>query len=113
MCSVSKQHFKDRKSFSRFIYDLHETVNKMLGKPAGPSYDKVRRRYENFRSRCLQPQQQGECEAGSAAPTVLEKGCTEPLYGKKSKCVLRIVPKESDHRTFAMDQQCVVKTHSS
>ena len=107
MCHVSKRHFRDRASFSRFIYDLHETVNTMLGKTSGLSYDKVRRRYENFRSRCLQ---EGTCEPGpdASAPPALEKGCTEPLYGKKSKCVLRIVPKESHHRTFAMDQQCAV-----
>ena len=23
-----------------------------------------------------------------------EKGCTEPLYGKKSKCIIKIVPQE-------------------
>ncbi len=98
--SFNKNHLRNRATFSRFIYDLHEHVNQMLGKPpSGLSYAKVRERYENFRSRCVQT---------APVPTV-EQGCTEPLYGKKSKCIMRIVPKESSHRTFAMDQQCCVK----
>ena len=31
------------------------------------------------------------------------------LYGKKSKCIMRIVPKESARRTFAMDRQCCLR----
>ena len=35
-----------------------------------------------------------------------EKGCTEPLYGKKSKCIIKIVPKEDKCKTFQMDEKC-------
>ena len=38
-----------------------------------------------------------------------EKGCTESLYGKKSKCVLKIVPQEEKCKTFQMDKQCEKK----
>ena len=43
---------ENRDKFSRYIYNLHETVNKMLGKQSGLSYCDVRERYEHFRSRC-------------------------------------------------------------
>ena len=43
---------KTRETFSKYIYNLHEIVNKMLGKKSGLSYSDVRDRYENFRSRC-------------------------------------------------------------
>ena len=43
---------KSRDTFSRYIYKLHETVNKLLGKKSGLSYCDVRERYEHFRSRC-------------------------------------------------------------
>ena len=35
-----------------------------------------------------------------------EKGCTEPLTGEKSKCVLQIVPKTTVCESFQMDEQC-------
>jgi hypothetical protein len=38
-----------------------------------------------------------------------EKGCTEPLYGKKAKCVIKIVPQEEKCSTFQMDQKCIKK----
>ena len=45
-------HLKDRNSFSRYVYKLHEIINKMLGKKSGLSYCDVRERYEHFRARC-------------------------------------------------------------
>ena len=47
-------HMKNRNSFSRYVYKLHEIVNKMLGKKSGLSYCDVRERYEHFRSRCTE-----------------------------------------------------------
>ena len=35
-----------------------------------------------------------------------EKGCTEPLYGKKAKCIIKIVPKDEKCKTFQMDNKC-------
>ena len=43
---------KNRESFSRYIYDLHELVNKMLNKKSNLAYCDVRERFEHFRSRC-------------------------------------------------------------
>ena len=110
----SKAHLRSRATFSRFIFDLHEHVNAMLGKPpSGLTYDRVRERYENFRSRCVNTADDAlvtapaTADAADAGPT--ERGCTEPLYGKKSKCIMRIVPKESARRTFAMDRQCCLR----
>ena len=45
-------HMASRDTFSRYIYDLHETVNKMLHKKSNLTYCDVRERYEHFRSRC-------------------------------------------------------------
>jgi hypothetical protein len=36
-----------------------------------------------------------------------ESGCTKPLYGKKAKCILRIVPQENDAPTFKVDDKCI------
>ena len=44
---------KNRHTLSLWLYKLHETINKMLGKKSGLTYNDIRNRYENFRSRCL------------------------------------------------------------
>jgi hypothetical protein len=97
-------HLKSRETFSKFIYRLHEIVNKRLGKKSGLSYCDVRERYEHFRSRCTK---------NDAPPKLFnfskkkEKGCTEPLYGHKAKCVLSIVPQTTNVPSFQVDNKCV------
>jgi len=46
------QIMKSRESFSRFIYELHEVINKMLNKTSNLSYEQVRDFYEHFRANC-------------------------------------------------------------
>jgi len=96
------KHMKNRSTFSKYIYDLHEVVNTMLNKKSGLSYEDVRERYEHFRSRCtiqVQP--------------IVEKGCVKPLYGEKSKCVLKIVPQDDKCESFAIDDKCVKRDLST
>jgi hypothetical protein len=45
---------KNRNTFSRWVYKLHELVNTMLGKKSGLRYCDVRERYEHFRARCTE-----------------------------------------------------------
>ena len=96
-------YMKDRNSFSRYIYRLHEIVNKMLGKKSGLSYCDVRERYEHFRARCTN----NKPKIFKFKKTRKEKGCTEPLYGKKSKCVIKIVPQEEKCKTLQIDKKCL------
>lgn len=104
-------HMESRDTFSRFVYDLHETVNRLLGKKSGLSYCDVRERYEHFRSRCTQdaPKVFNFKEFYRGKKHDKEKGCTEPLYGKKAKCVISIVPQEVKVPTFSVDDQCIKK----
>jgi hypothetical protein len=98
---------KNRDAFSRYIYKLHEIVNKMLGKKSGLSYCDVRERYEHFRSRCTQ--EKPKYFNFNKTRKKKEKGCTEPLYGKKSKCIIKIVPEEKKCQTLQIDKQCIKK----
>ena len=95
--------FKDRDSFSRYVYQLHEVVNKMLGKNSGLTFCNVRERYEHFRSRCTQEQP----KIFNFRKTKKHKGCTEPLYGKKAKCVINIVPQDKKCKTLNIDEKCL------
>ena len=109
---------KNRANFSLWMFRLHEHINKMLGKKSGLTYKEVRERYEHFRARCT-------IDINNEAKKVIkivkkkknrntrkkkrEKGCVEPLYGKKSKCVIKIVPKDKKVPTFQMDDKCKKK----
>jgi hypothetical protein len=100
-------HMKNRGTFSKYIYELHELVNKMLGKKSHLSYCDVRERYEHFRSRCTEEKPRVFTFKKTTTRKKKENGCTEPLYGKKSKCVINIVPQEDKSATFQMDKKCV------
>lgn len=101
---LRNKDMKNRETFSRYIYQLHELVNKMLGKKSGLSYKQVRERYEHFRARC---------NKGKIIRKTIKKkkesGCVEPLYGKKSKCVIKIVPQDTKCETFQMNPKCETK----
>jgi len=102
---------KNRNKFSKWVYGLHEHVNKMLGKKSGLTFCQVRDRYENFRSRCTEKEIKKKTWKKIKNKTrKKEKGCTEPFYGKKSKCIIKIVPKEKREKTFQMDRKCKIKT---
>jgi hypothetical protein len=98
---------KNRDTFSKYIYNLHEMVNRMLGKKSHLTYCEVRDRYENFRARCTEEKPKVFTFKKSVTRRKKEKGCTEPLYGKKSKCVINIVPQEDKSKTFKMDKKCI------
>ena len=103
-------YMKNRETFSRYIYDLHETVNKMLGKNSGLSYYDVRERFEHFRARCIDEKPKVFKFIKTNIKTRKnrrEKGCTEPLYGKKSKCIISIVPQEDRSATLKIDKKCI------
>ena len=102
---LKNEIFENRDSFSRYIYNLHEVVNKLLNKNSNLSYCQVRDRYENFRSRCTI--QNKDKNIFNYKKLKKEKGCTTPLYGKKSKCVINIVPQEKKCKTLKIDKKCL------
>ena len=70
------------------------------------SYCDVRDRYENFRSRCTKEEVKNKIVKIKLNKTrkkgKKEAGCTEPFHGKKSKCVIKIVPTETKTPSFQM-----------
>jgi hypothetical protein len=131
---LTMAEMQSRDTFSKYIYDLHETVNKMLDKKSGLSYADVRERYEHFRARCAQPDDQtgggkqiaqrrrtskvtnpasktkwSSKTKGSSKTKKDEIGCVVPLYGKKARCILQIVPQEVKSETIQIDGRCIKK----
>jgi hypothetical protein len=95
------------------MYELHELVNKMLKKKSGLTYCDVRERYEHFRARCTEEKplifkfNKNKTKNNKSRKNTKEKGCTEPLYGKKSKCIIKIVPQEVKEQTMQIDKKCI------
>jgi len=111
---LTMDSMKSRDTFSRYIYQLHEKINTMLKKKSGLSYCDVRERYENFRSRCTQDDPPPKLMKIPKNKTLKkkkekEKGCTEPLYGNKAKCIIKIVPQDEKGQSLQIDKKCVKK----
>jgi hypothetical protein len=105
---LKMSNMKSRDIFSRYIYDLHELINKMLNKRSNLSYCDVRERYEHFRSRCVDEiPKVFDMHIKYPIKTRKEKGCTEPLYGKKARCILNIVPQDAKGQSIQIDKKCM------
>lgn len=111
---LNMSNMASRETFSKYIYELHELVNKMLNKKSNLKYCDVRERYEHFRSRCTDEKPKlfklkelKKIQTRNKTMKNKEKGCTEPLYGKKAKCVIKIVPQDEKVETFQMDEKCI------
>ena len=106
---LTMSDMKNRDSFSRYIYNLHELINRMLHKKSNLTYCDVRERYEHFRARCTdeKPKLFINVENKKWTRSKKEKGCTEPLYGKKAKCIIKIVPQEEKGQSMQIDKKCV------
>jgi|UniRef100_A0A6C0JAY3 hypothetical protein len=97
---LTMARMKSRETFSRYVYELHELINTMLGKKSGLTYDTVRERYEHFRSRC-KPIQVVKKQ------TRKHKGCVTPLHKVKSKGIIQIVPYDTKCESIQVDDKCL------
>ena len=120
---LTMKHMKNRYTFSKYVYNLHEHINRMLHKESGLSYSDVRERYEHFRARCTKKELKEKIFKIEHSKKITmkkinkknktqkqkENGCIEPLYGEKSKCILKIVPQKTKCKTFAINEKCKKK----
>jgi hypothetical protein len=113
---LTNKDMENRHNFSLYVYKLHELINDMLGKKSGLSFEDVRERYEHFRAHCTIELDKktiinlsNKIKSNKNKTKKKEKGCTKPLYGKKSKCIIKIVPQEQKCETFQIDKLCIKK----
>lgn len=98
-CGWGMNKLKNRETFSKFIYDLHNKVNIMTGKgKSKESYEEIRDLYENFRART------SKLKGGKK-----ENGCDHEVHGIKSKCLIKIVPRISQQKSFSIHSKCKKK----
>jgi hypothetical protein len=102
---LTMKDMKNRETFSKYVYELHELINRMLHKKSCLTYCQVRDRYEHFRSRCNNKPKLFKLNKHTRRKN--ESGCIDPLYGKKNKCIVHIVPEETTGESFQMDKKCI------
>lgn len=102
---LTMSSMKNRYTFSHYVYQLHELINKMLCKKSGLTYQDVKERYEHFRARC---KTQKKNDKKNTLKSKKHSGCIVPLYGKKSKCVLKIIPDDEKCESLEIDKSCLV-----
>ena len=114
---LKNKDLKNRHTFSLWMYNLHELINKMLKKRSNLKYEDVRERYEHFRARCGKKTKKSKSKKKKKKKKKKKicktkkdkKGCVEPYYGIKSKCVLNIVPNEKNIDTLKINKNCITK----
>tara|TARA_Y100000385_G_C12883454_1_gene546786 strand:+ start:212 stop:811 length:600 start_codon:yes stop_codon:yes gene_type:complete len=98
------QIMANRESFSRFIYNLHETVNKMLKKDSNLSYKDVRDFYEHFRAYCSNKDIKGN---------KIHSGCIDLEHNGqnrvKPKVIIYFVPFSKKLKTTKIHKKCGIK----
>jgi hypothetical protein len=55
---ITDEVFKNRANLTKWLYDLHERVNKKLGITYGVTFDDIVKKYESYRAKC-DPKQEG------------------------------------------------------
>ena len=101
---LTNECMKNRYTFSMYVYNLHELINKMLNKKSGLSYEDVRERYEHFRARCGKKKNK---LFKFKKTKKNHKGCTEPIHKVKSKGVVHIVPQNMKCDSMVIDNKCI------
>jgi len=82
---------KSRFTLVKWLYDIHNKVNKKLGINCKDSLKQVWDKYESFRSKCTK------------SPEIVEKikkGCLDPMKGFRKKCVIDIIKDDKDENAF-------------
>lgn len=100
--------FQNRDTLTKWVYDLHCNINTMLGKKNVVSFEDVRNIYENFRARCSL---KSPIRGGGKSKTKKKRelGCTVPVSGMKSQCILNIVPLCKRTPSMKIHKKCLCK----
>ena len=92
---------KSRLTLTKWLYDIHNKVNKKLDIKCNVSFKQVWDKYESFRSKCTK------------SPEIVEKikkGCLDPLKGYRKKCIIEIVKVDKDGNSFGKKTKRIIKS---
>lgn len=94
---LTDRHFRSRDSLTKWLYNIHNAVNRRLGKNDNPSYSDIVKLYSGFAANCKIVQKEKGC------------GCAVPSKGyHRLRSVIRIIPRECKlkGKTLAIYKKC-------
>ena len=101
LAEFGRHYFTSRDVLSRFVYKLHEIINKMLNKESNLTYDDIRNKYELLRARCVDKNTEGVsvCKVPDKKD---HKGCSEWLHGNNTKkpCTYIVITSDDKNNKF-------------
>jgi len=79
-------NLESRNELSRWLYDMHNKVNRKLGVPDCriPTFEQTKDEYEKYRAKCKKTTEE-EREANKS------KGCLAPADGTAKRCVVKVI----------------------
>ena len=86
----------NRQTFTKWLYRIHNKVNKKLSIDCNLTFNQVTEKYESFRSKCTK------------SPEIIEKakkGCTDPLKGYRKKCEVKIINVDADGKPLSFGKK--------
>jgi len=84
---------KSRSTLVKWLYLIHNKVNKKLDIKDNPTFNEVVKKYESFRSKCKKTPEIKE---------KIKKGCLDPLKGLRKRCFIKIEDVDNNGNTFGI-----------
>jgi len=88
---LTLQTMKNRATVSRWLFKLHNAVNKRICKKSDLNYRQVAEFYEKFRAQCSNKK---------------THGCVIPEKGIKKRTVIKIIPRSCKSKSIQIDSRC-------
>ena len=85
---LDKSKLKSRETLVKWLYDIHNRINKKLGVECDPTFKEVWNKYESFRSNCVKSKK------------IIKKGCLDPMKGLRKKCNIEIINVDKNGNAF-------------
>ena len=94
-CKLTMKSVRDRRTFAKWVYIIHNAVTKRTSKKKIPSFKEVSDTYNSFRASC------------SSKADDKAKGCITPAVGVKKKSRVSIYPRKC-HRgpSLSIHRRC-------
>ena len=82
----------NRKTLAKWLYNIHERINKKLGIKSHVTFEQVWNKYESFRSKCTKTVEPKE---------EVKKGCVDAKSGLRKKCEIKVVSVDANGKKLS------------
>lgn len=110
---LTMKTMENRDTFSRYVYNLHELINKMLHKKSNLTYEDVRDRYEHFRARGCSKDDKSDSKGTDKDDKSDSKGTDKADADKGGNENQKMVPNMMSKTKKEKEKGCVKPMHGT